>query len=90
MTLTEAKQFVRNCSKSELNDLIQTINGIKKAERAQAKAQFSVGDIVTSDDPRWYYGSGVIVSIKQKNIVVNCDGYMVNASIGLLKHYEKD
>ena len=90
MTLTEAKQFVRNCSKAELNDLIQTINGIKKAERAQAKAQFSVGDIVTSDDPRWYYGSGVIVSIKQKNIVVNCDGTMVNASIGLLKHYEKD
>jgi hypothetical protein len=49
-----------------------------------------VGDIVTSDDPRWYYGPGVIVSIKQKNIVVNCDGTMVNASIGLLKHYEKD
>lgn len=90
MTLAQAREFVRTCSKEDLNQLIVTINAIKKRERAEAKAQFDVGDVVTSDDPRWYYGPGRIVKINRKNIVVDCRGTMVNASPGLLKHYVKD
>jgi len=89
MTLYEAKEFVTSCSKQELNELISVISRIKKRERAEAKAQFDVGDMVTSDDPRWYYGPGKIVKINRKNIVVNCSGTMVNAAAPLLKHYVK-
>lgn len=87
--LSNVKDFIINCSKEELRELIVLVNRRVKGERNEAKAQFSVGDLVTSDDPRWYYGPGVIVKIKQKNIVVNCDGTMVNASIGLLRHADK-
>jgi hypothetical protein len=44
-----------------------------------------VGDLVTSDDPRWYYGSGTVQKINTKNILVNCGGRLVNASPSLLK-----
>jgi hypothetical protein len=90
MNLLEVKTFVRNCSKEELSDLVKTINTIQRDRRNEAKSQFAVGDIVISDDPRWYYGPGRISKINQKNIVVNCNGTMVNASPGLLKHYAKD
>jgi hypothetical protein len=89
MTLYQAKEFVRSCSKEELSELITVISNIRKRDRAEAKAQFNVGDMVTSDDPRWYYGPGKIVKINRKNIIVNCGGSMVNASVGLLKHYVK-
>ena len=90
MNLLEVKAFVRNCSKEELSDLVKTINTIQRDRRNEAKSQFAVGDIVISDDPRWYYGPGRISKINQKNIVINCNGTMVNASPGLLKHYVKD
>lgn len=90
MNLLEAKTFARNCSPAELNELVRTINMIQSARRQEAKSQFCVGDMVTSDDPRWYYGPGRIVKINRKNILVNCNGSMVNASPGLLKHYVKD
>ena len=85
MNLLEAKTFARNCSKEELNDLIRTINTIQKNRRNEAKAIFSVGDMVTSDDPRWYYGNGRIEKINRKNIVVRCGTGLVNASPGLLR-----
>ena len=85
MNLLEAKTFARNCSKDELNDLIRTINTIQKNRRNEAKANFEVGDVVTSDDPRWYYGNGTIVKINRKNLVVRCNGRLINASPGLLR-----
>jgi hypothetical protein len=85
MNLLEAKTFARNCSKDELNDLIRTINTIQKNRRNEAKANFEVGDIVTSDDPRWYYGNGRIEKINRKNIVVRCGAQTVNASPSLLR-----
>jgi hypothetical protein len=85
MNLLEAKTFVRNCSKEELNDLVSTINAIQLARRREAKAHFDIGDIVTSDDPRWYYGNGTIEKINRKNIVVRCNGRLINVSPGLLR-----
>ena len=61
MNLLEAKTFARNCSPEELSELVRTINMIQSARRQEAKSQFAVGDIVTSDDPRWYYAPGRIV-----------------------------
>ena len=85
MNLLEAKTFVRNCSKDDLNDLIRTINTIQKNRRNEIKAQFERGDRVTSDDPRWYYGTGTIEKINRKNIVVRCNGRLINVSPGLLR-----
>ncbi len=85
MNLLEAKTFVRNCSKDELNDLIRTINAVQKNRRDEIKSQFDRGDRVTSDDPRWYYGVGTIEKINRKNIVVRCNGRLINVSPSLLK-----
>jgi hypothetical protein len=85
MNLLEVKTFVRNCSKEELADIIRTINSIQKSQRDEAKSSFEVGDLVTSDDARWYYGSGTVQKINTKNILVNCGGRLVNASPSLLK-----
>lgn len=85
MNLLEAKTFARNCSKDELNELIRTINSIQKARRNEIKSQFERGDRVTSDDPRWIYGIGIIEKINRKNIVVRCNGRLINASPTLLK-----
>jgi hypothetical protein len=85
MNLLEAKTFARNCSKDELNELIHTINTIQNNRRNEAKAHFDIGDTVTSDDPRWYYGNGTIEKINRKNLVVRCNGRLINVSPGLLR-----
>jgi len=88
MNLTEVKEFIKICSKEDRNEIVRMINKMHSDKIANAKSQFSVGDKVTSDDPRWYYGPGTIVKINRKNIVVDCGGSRVNASATLLKHCE--
>lgn len=89
MNLTDVKEFIKICSKEDRNEIVRMINKMHSDKIANAKSQFSVGDKVTSDDPRWYYGPGTIVKINRKNIIVDCGtSGRVNASATLLKHYE--
>jgi len=84
MKLSEVINFVHSCSKEELSELIRVINRRQKNSRQEAKAQFRVGDPVTSNDPRWYHGTGYIEKINPKMIVVNCNGYKISVSPNLL------
>ena len=86
MNIQDVKEFVKNCTREERNEIVRLINHMHTQKLRDAKAQFSVGDEVTSDDPRWYYGTGVIEKINRKNIVVNCGGRKINATATLLKH----
>ena len=88
MNLTDVKEFIRSCSKEDRNQIVRMINKIHSDKISDAKSKFSVGDKVTSDDPRWYYGPGTIVNINRKNIGVDGGGSKVNATATLLKHYE--
>lgn len=84
MKLSEAITFARSCSKQDLSELIRVINSRQREDRQEAKAQFRVGDPVTSNDPRWYHGTGYIEKINPKMIVVNCNGYKISVSPNLL------
>ena len=86
MEIKQVKEFLRDCSHEERNEIVRFVNNMHRAKVKNAKSQFAVGDVVTSDDPRWYYGEGVIEKIKVKNILVNCGGRRINVAATLLKH----
>lgn len=90
VTLNEVQNFIRECSKEELSSVIKEINKIQKNKRETAKAQFSVGDHVTSDHHDWWYGPGTIEKINQKRIIVRTSSGKVSVPVTILRHIKNN
>ena len=71
MNLQEVKNFIREASKEDINEISDQLNSIIKERREKAKAQFSVGDVVRiihkTVNPNKEFR---IVKINSKNIKV--------------------
>lgn len=88
ITLTQVQGFLRECSKDDLSSIIREVNRIQKDKRETAKAQFVVGDRVTSDHHTWWYGPGIIEKINTKKIIVRTNSGRVSTPPTILRHVE--
>lgn len=86
ITLTQVQGYIRECSKEDLSSIIREVNRIQKVKRETAKAQFEVGDRVTSDHHTWWYGPGIIEKINTKKIIVRTASGRVSTPPTILRH----
>lgn len=88
MNVTDIRAYLRTAPMDEVRQINQVAADRIKSERKKAKAQFGVGDLVTSDNPRWIYGTGTITGILRKYILVETSAGRFKVPATWLKHAE--